>query len=123
MEMLRLEELEIYKLSLGIAEEIYSIISKWNYFDKDTIGKQLIRSIDTIGANISEGYGRYHFQENKHFCYFARGSLFESKTWLQKASNRDLISSEIYNDLIKQMELLHIKLNAYIKSIGKKKDQ
>jgi len=120
--MLKLEELDIYKLSLEIAEEIYSIINKWNFFDKDTLGKQLIRSIDSIGANISEGYGRYHFQENKHFCYFARGSLFESKTWLEKASNRDLISSEVYNDLTKQMDLLHIKLNAYIKSIGKQKD-
>lgn len=121
--MLKLEELDIYKLSLEIAEEVYSIMSKWNFFDKDTLGKQLIRSIDSIGANISDGYGRYHFQENKHFCYFARGSLFESKTWLQKSYNRNLISLEVYDDLTKRIDLLHIKLNAYIKSIGKQKHQ
>lgn len=118
--MVNLEELEIYKLSMEIAEEIWSIITRWNYFGKDTIGKQLIRAADSISANISEGFGRYHYQENKHFCYYSRGSLFETKTWLQKASNRKLISADVFLDLTKRLDLLHLKLNAYIKSIGKK---
>ena len=52
-----------------LAEGIYSIVSKWNYLDLDTVGKQLIRSSDSIAANISEGFGRYSFKENKLFCY------------------------------------------------------
>lgn len=59
--MVNLEELEIYKLSMEIAEEIWFIITRWNYFEKDTIGKQLIRAADSISANISEGFGRYHY--------------------------------------------------------------
>jgi four helix bundle protein len=52
---------------------------------KDTIGKQLVKSTDSISAIISEGFGRYHFLENKNFCFYAHGSLFETKTWITKA--------------------------------------
>ena len=51
----------------------------------DTIGKQLVRSADSIAANISEGFGRYHFKDSKRFYYISRGSLFETKTWLEKS--------------------------------------
>ena len=63
--MLTLEELEVYKTAMDIGETISKIIITWNFFDKDTLGKQLIRSADSIALNISEGYGRYSFKENK----------------------------------------------------------
>ncbi len=66
---MKLNELNVYKNSMVLAEEIYSIVSKWNYLDLDTVGKQLIHSSDSIAANISEGFGRYSFKENKLFCY------------------------------------------------------
>ncbi|MGZ3750482.1 MAG: four helix bundle protein [Mucilaginibacter sp.] len=81
----RLEDLEIYTLSEQFANEIWFIVVKWEIFAKDTIGKQLVRSADSIGANIAEGFGRYHYKENKNFCYFSRGSLIETKGWLKKA--------------------------------------
>ncbi|WP_367119197.1 four helix bundle protein [uncultured Mucilaginibacter sp.] len=52
---------------------MWFIVLGWEYFSKDTLGKQLVRSADSIGANIAEGFGRYHFKENKNFCYFSRG--------------------------------------------------
>jgi four helix bundle protein len=120
---LDLEELEIYQLALNIAERIWSIVISWDYFCKKTIGEQLVKAADSIAANISEGYGRFHFQENKHFCYYARGSLLETKTWLNKASNRGLFSAEEYKTLIISIETIHKKLNSYIRSIGKYNDQ
>ncbi|WP_184545242.1 four helix bundle protein [Mucilaginibacter sp. FT3.2] len=115
----RLEELEVYNLSQVFGEQIWSIVIKWDYFAKDTIGKQIVRSADSIGANISEGFGRYHYKENKNFCYFSRGSILETKTWLLKAKSRKLIEEDDYQLLMKQLELIHLKLNAYIKFIGK----
>jgi four helix bundle protein len=50
---------------MDLGEEVYSIVVEWNYFDKDTIGKQLVRSVDSIAANLSEGVGRYHYKERK----------------------------------------------------------
>jgi len=115
-----IEELQVYNLSMDIAERVWSIIYKWNYFEKDTIGKQLIRAIDSVAANLSEGYGRFHYKENKNFCYYSRGSLYESKTWITKAFNRGLISEVDYESLKNDINIIGVKLNNYIKSIGNK---
>ena len=115
----KIEELETYNLAIDIAEEIYSIASNWDRIHLNTIGYQIIRSADSIGANIAEGYGRYSFKENKLFCYYARGSLFETKTWLLKAYKRDIMMKTEYNKLISDLETLHRKLNAYISYISK----
>jgi four helix bundle protein len=114
-----LENLRIYKISMEFGDKIWDIISEWNYLALDTIGKQLIRSSDSIAANISEGFGRYHTKEIKHFCYVSRGSLFESKTWITKAYNRKLITLTLYNELLQNLKDLGIKFNNYINSLGK----
>jgi len=119
--MLNLEDLKIYQLSMEIGERIWQIVDKWAYFPKDTIGKQLVRSVDSIAANISEGYGRYHYKEAKNFSYYARGSLYETSTWLKKAYSRKLIDEKEYTELSKKTQKLGVKLNNYIKSIGKMK--
>ncbi len=117
---MNLTELNVFKLAMDLAEEFYSIVALWKYFDKDTIGKQLIRAVDSIAANISEGFGRFSYKENKLFCYYSRGSLFETLTWLTKAHNRELISNEQYEDLNNKLNTLGKMLNSYINSIGKK---
>ena len=116
---MKLEELKVYELSMELGERIWEVVNHWDYFLKDTIGKQLIRAVDSVAANISEGFGRYHFNEAKHFGYYARGSLYETKTWLTKAYNRKLISEDVFNEFINDINNLGVKLNNYIKSIGK----
>jgi four helix bundle protein len=119
----RLDELEVYNLSESFGNEVWEIVIKWDYFSKDTIGKQLVRSADSIGANIAEGFGRFHYKDNKNFCYYSRGSILETKTWLQKAWARNLLDEDRYQLLIKKLEMVHLKLNAYIKVIGKKLEE
>lgn len=92
---------------------------KWDFFNKDTVGKQVCRCADSISANIAEGYGRFHFKENKNFCYYSRGSILETKSFLRKMKHRDLVTTEQYLNLLKKLESIHLKLNAYIKYIGK----
>ena len=96
---MNLEELRVYELSMELGDNVWSIVERWNYFQKDTVGKQLVRSADSIAANLSEGFGRFHFKETKNFGYYSRGSLFETKTWLRKAYNRKIINEEDYNKL------------------------
>jgi four helix bundle protein len=117
---MKLEELKVYQLAMGIGERIWVVVGKWDYFAKDTVGKQLVKSVDSIAANISEGYGRFHYKENKQFCYYSRGSLYETKTWLKKACNRGLIADNDFQSLEKDIETIAYKLNNYIKSIGAK---
>ncbi len=116
---MKLEDLQVYQISMELGERIWNIVFEWKYFEKDTIGKQLVRAIDSVAANISEGFGRYHFNENKHFLYYSRGSLSETKTWITKAFNRKLIDEKESKLIIEEIEKLSVKLNNYIKSIGK----
>ncbi len=119
MKQYRLEELDVYQLSMEFGENIWDIAINWSFLAQDTIGKQMIRSSDSIAANIAEGYGRFHYKENKQFCYYSRGSVLETKTWLRKANSRKLITEDQHSLFITKLETIHIKLNAYIKSIGK----
>jgi len=114
-----LETLEVYLLANKIGNIIWEVVSEWNYFEKDTIGKQFTRSTDSISANIAEGYGRYSFKENIHFCYYSRGSLMESKNWLEKARERKLVSKDKAGYLEDLLKDLLKRLNGYIKYLKK----
>ena len=113
-----IDDLQVYKLSMELSEKIWGNVGTWKYFEKDTLGKQLVRAADSISANLSEGFGRFSFKENKQFCYYARGSLFETKCWLTKAYERKLITENDYFGFNKEIDVLGVKLNNYIKSIG-----
>ena len=89
---MQLDELRVYTLSMEMGEKVWNIVVGWNYFEKDTVGKQLVRAVDSVAANLSEGFGRYHYKETINFGYYSRGSLYETRTWLTKAHNRDLFS-------------------------------
>ncbi|MBI2268766.1 MAG: four helix bundle protein [Bacteroidetes bacterium] len=117
---MRLEDLEIYQRLIVLEDKIWNIVLGWDYFARDTIGKQFVRSADSMSSNVAEGYGRYFYKENRQFCYYSRGSLMETKGWLLKAKNRKLIADEQYKEFNDELEQIHIKLNAYIKSIGLK---
>ncbi|MFH1678350.1 MAG: four helix bundle protein [Candidatus Omnitrophota bacterium] len=60
--MKNIEELKVYNLSMEIGEKVWDMVDKWNYFAKNTVGKQLVKAADSIAANLSEGVGRYHYQ-------------------------------------------------------------
>ena len=115
---MELKDLEIYKLAEQLSDIIWDIVLKWDYFPKVTVGKQMVESADSIAANIAEGYGRYHYRENKNFCYYARGSLEETKVWLRKSIRRSLLNLSEHQDLSEIVDILPKQLNAYIKSIG-----
>lgn len=119
MKNYKLEELETYQLSMKLADEIWNLVLTWNILATDTIGRQIIRSSDSIAANIAEGYGRYYFKDDNKFCFYSRGSILETKTWIMKAQNRKLISDQLFQELFKKLETVHKKLNSYMKFIGK----
>jgi len=118
--MSKLEDLEIYTLSMKISEDVWAEVTKWDYFCKDTLGKQWTRSIDSVSANISEGYGRFSFIEMRQFVRIARGSLMEHKTWVAKAFNRQLITKEVYDKFYTDGNILSMKINNFLKYLENK---
>lgn len=116
--MTLLEDLKVYQLAKEAGEAVYEIVIKWDIFNKKNPGDQYTRAADSIALNISEGYGRFHYKENKNFCWYARGSLYETKTASQKAFSQKLITKEEYDCVLSKLTKCHLLLNSYIKSIG-----
>ena len=76
----------------------------------------MVRAADSIGANIAESYGRYHYGDKLNFLYYSRGSLYETKHWVGRSHDRGLMNDTIFDDLMNRMRILAPKLNAYINS-------
>ena len=74
---MKLEELRVYQQSMELAEKIWNMVEGCDYFSKDTLGKQLVKAADSIAANLSEGFGRYHYRESEHFGDYSRGLLLK----------------------------------------------
>ena len=60
---LTINDISSYKVAINLSHYIWDIVIKWDYFAKDTVGKQYIRAVDSIAANIAEGFGRYFKKE------------------------------------------------------------
>jgi four helix bundle protein len=118
MERANFERLQVYRLAEKLADEVWKVVLTWDRFAKSTVGMQLVRAADSVGANIAEGVGRKSFQDNRRFVRNARGSLNETRHWLRRAHARRLISQETTVKLRPILDELSPKLNAYLKSIG-----
>jgi four helix bundle protein len=118
MERTNFEKLQVYKLSEKLSDHIWRIVVRWEFLPKDTVGRQLIRAADSIGANIAEGSGRGTDPDLRRFLRIARGSLYETQHWLRRAYKRKLLTEKEVNDLLPIIQELTPKLNAYLRSIG-----
>jgi four helix bundle protein len=95
-------DLNVYTEALEFSNKIWTFCKQFDYFAQQTIGIQLVKSADSISANIAEGFGRFHYKENLNFCYFARGSVEETKDWLKKLFIANLYLMIILKKLTKK---------------------
>ena len=107
------EDLEVLKSAEMIADSLWTRVVRWDEFAKDVIGKQVARSADSIGANIAESFGRFNFGEKLQFLYYARGSLFETKYWLNRIQARGLLSSQETQKYFDELTALARQLNSF----------
>jgi four helix bundle protein len=114
--MKEIYELDVYKLSENLSDLIWYAFDGWPKKVQQTIGYQIIRSVDSIAANIAEGYGRYTPSDRKLFYRYARGSFEETKAWLRKLIRRKIISDEEVGTYTSIIDELGPKLNAFIRS-------
>lgn len=113
------ETLEVYQLSENLADQIWNIVTKWGHFAKNTVGNQLVRAADSIGANIAEGTGRGTYKNNRRFVRISRTSLYETKHWLRRVYKRNFLTQKQINHLSPLITELAPRLNAYLNSIGR----
>jgi len=118
LERTNFEKLNVYKVSENLADQIWSIVAGWDYIAKDTVGKQIIRAADSIGANIAEGTGRGTAIDTRRFIRMARGSLYETQHWLRRAYKRGLLDQTQIALLTPIIGELAPKLNAYFRYLN-----
>ena len=111
------EDLRILKVAEENADKIWKQVVQWDEFARDVVGKQMARAVDSLGANIAESFGRFNFGEKLQFLYYARGSLFETKYWLNRAKVRELMSSSDVQEYIARLTDIAKQLNAFAESL------
>ncbi len=115
-----LEGLRIFRLAEKLADEIWEEVITWKPFARGTVGRELVRSGDSVGANIAEGHGRFHYRDEITFDYYSRGSLKETRSWLRRAFSRRIMSEAKFQRFIGMVDELEPQLNAYINSLEAK---
>lgn len=114
-----LDDLDMYRQAMVLGESIWKTVESWPRFSQDTMGKQLVRSSDSVAANISEGQGRFHYLERRKFLYYSRGSLQETLTWIRKANMLGLITDDELQDYTERIFALRRLINGYIRFLNK----
>jgi len=111
----KLGNIKAYQIASGLSDYVYEIVAKWNWFDKRTLGSQLVNAIDSISGNIAEGFGRYHKKDKVKFYYNSRASVFESAHWCKKAFKRELVTKKEKEFILNALRKLPKEINTLIK--------
>jgi len=119
-----LKELDIYVLSRQLSSKAWVIYQRLDYHLRKIWGDQMISSMDSVGANIAEGYARFHFLEKSRFYYISRASLSESVDhWIDLGLDRKIVTKEECQEIQVISKSLQIKLNRQIKISYEAKDK
>lgn len=112
---LELSDISAYKIAFRLSNYVWEIVNKWNVFARKTIGEQFVRAVDSISANIAEGFRRYYKKDKIHYYRIGFASISESLDWVKKAKIRKLLKVEEYNYILKELEKLPKEINSLIK--------
>ncbi len=117
------ETLEVWQEGRELRNEISAIIKKFPADEKYRLSDQMIRASRSVTNNISEGYGRFHYQENIQFCRTSRGSLYELIDHFIIARDEGYLDEKACNDYKNKIDVLIAKLNGYIAYLNKRKSE
>jgi len=117
---LKLNDIEAYKIAFKLSNQVWDLVLKWDYFERDTVGNQFVRAIDSISANIAEGFGRYSKKDKIKFFRYSYGSVYESLDWNEKSHTRKLLNKEEYSSTFTELIKMPKAINSLILFIDKK---
>ncbi len=112
---LKLNDIDAYKIAFHLSNYVWNVISKWDYFAKRTIGEQFVDAVDSISANIAEGFGRYFKKDKIKFYWYSAGSVKECFDWNEKSKMRKLPTEEEYAHIFGELQKLPEAINRLIK--------
>jgi four helix bundle protein len=117
---LKLNDLNSYNVAFNLSNYVWELIMQWEWFARKHPGGQFIEAVDSISANIAEGFGRYHKKDKIKFYRYSQGSLLESVDWNEKSKARRLLTNEQYQHINNELQKLPLELNQLIKYTNEK---
>lgn len=117
---LQLNKITAYTKSFHLSNMVWDLVTGWDSFAKYTIGQQFVDAVDSISANIAEGFGRYHTKDKVKFYYYSFGSVKECLDWNEKARVRKLVNEETYSKIFATLETLPKEIHQLIKFTNEK---
>lgn len=117
---LKLNDIDAYKIAFNLSNYVWDLIVKLDRFSKDTLGIQFVRVVDSISANIAEGFGRYSKKDKVKFFRIGFGSMYESLDWNEKALKSKLISKTVYDYIYSELQKLPKFIHQLIKFTNSK---
>lgn len=111
---LKLNDIEAFRISFHLSNYVWDVVLKWSNFSQRTVGEQFVRAVDSISANVAEGFGRYGKKDKIKFYRYSQGSLSESLNWNEKSKFRKLLSKEEYNFIFAELQKLPKAINSLI---------
>jgi len=117
---LQLNDISAYKIAFALSNYVWDIVLNWDYFAKKTVGGQFVRAVDSIPANIAEGFGRYHKKDKIHFYRMSYGSITESLDWNEKAKVRKFLKNNEYQYIFEELKKLPKEINHLISFTNEK---
>ena len=117
---LKLNDIEAFRVSFHLGNYVWDVVLKWNNFSQRTVGEQFVRGVDSMSANLAEGFGRYGKRDKIKFYRYSQGSLSESLNWNEKSKIRKLLSSEEYKYIFTELQKLPRAINALIRFTNQK---
>lgn len=112
---LKPDSINAYRIADSLSDIVWDLVSKWDWFNKSTLGTQYVRAVDSIGGNTAEGFGRFHKKDKEKFFYNARGSVYEALYWTEKALKRKLMKEQEYAHILSELEKLPKEINWLIR--------
>lgn len=114
---LRLNDIAAYRIAFHLSNYVWGVVIEWDYFAKQTIGKQFVEAVDSISANIAEGFGRYGKRDKTKYYIISRASVSESLDWNEKGRRRKLLKPKEYEHIYRTLIDLPKEINSLIKYI------
>jgi len=111
---LKLNDIEAYKIAFRLSNYVWNTVAKWNHFDRGTVGEQFVEAVDSISANIAEGFGRYNKKDKIKFYRYSYGSMSESLDWNQKSKVRKLLTEAEYDHIFVELQKLPKAINSLV---------
>lgn len=118
------QDLEVYRLARKLSSMAWEIYQRLNFQQRKVWGDQMLEADDSVGANVAEGYGRFHYLEKIRFYAISRASLSEGvEHWIDLGFERGIVSDPEFELFHRIRNDVQVKLNNMIKSTYSAKNQ